>query len=126
MKINSYQEKYKYLKHRIKDKSHGSYALVTYDGHTETIWIANLGKGFSKNKSKYYLEAPVQLYTYDINDETRENFEEYGYIIRGDKAYEINVWQTLPFLSEVIDDLRLISEEECLNWLLEHENKQEN
>lgn len=122
MKINSYQEKYKYLKHRIKDKSHGSYALVTYDGHTETIWIANLGKGFSKNKSRYYLESPVQLYTYNINDETRQAFKEDGYIIRDDKAYEINAWQTPPFLPDKLNEFRLISEEECLNWLLEYKD----
>ena len=122
MKINSCQERYKYLKHRIKNKSCGSFALVTYNGHTETIWIANMGKGFNKNKSRYYLEAPNQLNTYDITDETRKDFEEYNCIIRGNKAYEINSWQTAPFLPKVLDDLKLISEDECLDWLLKHEN----
>jgi len=121
MKINSKEERQKYLEENIGDDI-GSYALVTYDNHIESIWIANMGNSFSDDGKNWYLESPNQLYTSEIDDkQTRSYYNDCGFIIRENKAYEINSWQTAPFLPDVIDDLTLISEKECLNWLIEQD-----
>lgn len=39
-------------------------------------------------------------------------------MIRGKYLYEIDCPQVSPFLPEKIDDLQLINEEECLDYLL--------
>ena len=119
MKINNEQEKQKFLELNIKGI--GSYALVIYDNQTEAIWIANMGKSFTKEDSIWFLEAPCDIieYNFDLNDkEDLEHVKEYGYIIKNGIVYEIDSPQTGPFLPDMLDDLTLISEEYCLDWML--------
>jgi len=118
MKINSREERQKILEDYIGEKI-GAYAVVTYNDHTESIWFANMGKSFSEDGSTWFLEAPNQLYTYNIeNNKDKRYYHRQGLVIRGNKAYEINSWQTAPFLPDVIDDLTFITEDECVDYLL--------
>ena len=73
MEIKNKQEKQKYLELNIKDI--GSYALVTYNDHTEAIWIANMGKSFTKDNN-WFLEAPCEIikYNFDLNDKEDISF----------------------------------------------------
>jgi len=121
MKINNENEKQKLLELNIKGI--GSYALVTYNDHTEAIWIANMGKSFTKENKIWFLEAPCEIieYNFNLNDkEDLEHVKEYVYIIKDGIVYEIDSPQTAPFLPDVLDDLTLISEEYCLDWMLEN------
>lgn len=124
MNFNTSQELQEYLNEVIQDV--GAYALVNHNGITESVWFANMGTTFNQSDSKliWFLEAPNQLYTYPCEDEKSKKFNiELGNIIRDDKAYEIISWQCAPFLNYPIDDLKLISEEECLDYLLKKEGK---
>jgi len=119
MKINNEKEKQKFLELNIKGV--GSYALVTYNNQTEVIWIANIGKSFTKDNNIWFLEAPCEIikYNFDLNDkEDLKHVKEYGYIIKNGTVYEIDSSQTAPFLPDVLDDLTLISKEYCLDWML--------
>ena len=131
MRINSYAERKKFLEDNIKGM--GSYALVTYDNHTESIWITRFANW--DEDGDWFLEAPNDLHRYEFKDNSesiirdfvKEQYEEeyteegVKYIksmIRDGWLYEIDSPQVAPFLPEKLDDLTLISEEECLEWLL--------
>jgi len=134
MKINNENEKQKFLELNIK--SIGSYALVTYNNQTEAIWITRY-QDHCEDGSDWFLESPCGLMRYEFEDssdkEIREFVEEQykeEYIEEGIKyvksmirdgwLYEIYNPQTGPFLPDVLDDLTLISEEYCLEWMLEN------
>lgn len=81
-----------------------------------------MGKSFGKNNKNWYLEAPNQLYSYQVfTDEDRNTFESDGYTIIGDMAYTIESWQVAPFLPDTIEDIVFISERECIEWMLNHD-----
>jgi len=132
MKINNEQELQKYLDCHIKYI--GSYALVTYNNHTEVIWIAK-HSNHREDGRNWYLEAPCNILKYDFRNSNDQDIRKYveeiyeeDYIEEGVKyvksmirdgwLYEIDSPQTAPFLPEVLDDLTLISEEYCLEWML--------
>ena len=121
MEIKNKQEKQKYLDYHIKEKDIGCYALVTYNNYTKAIYLANLGKSNIKGDN-WYLEYPCELREFILNNKKDLKYlKEQGYIIKDDNAYEIDPYQqTAPFLPEVLDDLTLISEEYCLEWMLEN------
>jgi len=131
MKINNKEERYKFLKDNIKGM--GSYALVTYDNHTESIWITRY-ENWDKN-GDWFLEAPNVLHRYEFKDDSEEairefvkkqyeeEYIEYGIdytksMIRDGWLYEIDSPQVAPFLPERLDDLTLVSEQECLDYLI--------
>ena len=145
MKINNREELEQFFENNCKRKS--SYALVTYEGKTTTIYIncyKNLSANIKTGKLEdYYLEAPnclssyrfkgdadafVSEYVNEIYDiEKVERDEAIKYIksmIRGNILYEIDSPQTGPFLPEKIDDIKLITEQECLDWIIENEIKE--
>lgn len=125
MKINNRQELQSFFEKEIPLDMTGSYALVTCNNTTYSIWIANLGKGWGDDKDKiFYMEAPNKLYRYEIKDQKdREVYEIEADIIKGNIAYAIDSPQTGPFLPEVIDDIKLITIEECIEFIL-NENGQ--
>ncbi len=117
MKINNKQEKELFFQQNIKEI--GSYALVTYDNKTEVIWISKFDN-FNYG-GDWFLESPCNLheYQYDLNNINDLNVvKEQGYLIKNDKVYEIDSPQTGPFLPDILDDIVLISEDECLEWIL--------
>lgn len=117
-----------------------SYALVTYNGKTESIHFTkyNFGSG------DWFLESPCELYKLDkVNepiddyckkyvemyiDEIEENAEEFineymkPMIVDG-ILYEIDCPQCSPYLPKEVDNIKLISERECLLWILNNQTK---
>ena len=112
----------------------GTYALVTYNGKTEPTW-------FSKHDFEgkpWFLESPCELYRITEVDKPVEEFakeyidglledgvDEQEYInkyvipmIVDNVLYEIENFQCSPYLSKEVDDIRLISERECLEYML--------
>lgn len=112
----------------------GIYALVTYDNKTEPTYFSkyNFGDG------DWYLESPCCLYqlceiTKPIEEFAKEyvdelleedaNKEEYieqfvKPMIIDNILYEIENFQCLPYLPKEVDDIRIITERECLKYLL--------
>lgn len=134
MKINNKAERQKFLELNIIDS--GSYALVTYDNHTETIWISKYTVGES---GYWFLEAPCELCRYEFKDDSDKAIIEYvkelyekdaieegikytKSMLRDGYLYDIDAPQTAPFLPDKLDDLTLISEQYCLEWMLNQNN----
>lgn len=78
----------------------GTYALVTYDTCTEAIWFSKFP--LMKNGSDWFLESPCQLYEVGL----------------GCPQYEIINYQCAPYLPKYVDKIEIISEEQCLEYLL--------
>lgn len=134
------------LKQYLKDQklSFGTYALVIYEGRTEPTWFANMGTSFNQvgNADDWFLESPCCLYKVaDVGDdidefangymdevvclEEGESEKEYinNYVlpmIVNNVMYEIENFQCAPYLPELVDDIKLMTERECLEWMLEH------
>lgn len=112
----------------------GEYALVTYEGNTTPIY-------FSKYKIKgedWFLESPCELFKITHIDKPIDEFAlEYAESILEKDAnfefyidtyikpmivdyvlYEIENFQCGPFLPKEVDDIKLISERECLLYML--------
>lgn len=121
------------LENNIKD---GTYALVSYNNTIEPTWFTRYD---FKNKP-WFLESPSQLYKIaevkeDIDTfckkymedniclESNESEEEYinkyvkPMIVDG-WLYEIENFQCSPYLPKEVDDIKLISERECLEYML--------
>lgn len=133
------------LKNIHKDKV-GCYALVGYNGTVEATWFSNFCGLIDGNI--FFLESPCELYkAFEVGDSvdkfckeymkgldfldgaTEENTER-DYIenfvkpmIHNGWFYEINNFQTDPYLPKEVDDIKLISERECLMWLLENQKE---
>lgn len=129
MKINSGNELYEYLENldweSKRDHEWSSvYFLITYNGHTEAIYFSNY-KGA-------WLESPCILRGFPLEDnKLREYIEEiyiekswneaYQYESKFQKNnyhYEIDNPQCAPFLPEDIEIVKVMSEKECLEWLI--------
>lgn len=118
----------------------GTYALVTYNNNIEPTWFTKYDFG----NVEWFLESPCCLYKVaDVGNDTNafvrkymdevvsledgESEEDYinNYVlpmIVNNVMYEIENFQCAPYLSEYVDNIKLISERECLEWMLEHKN----
>lgn len=129
--INNREELYSYLDNLDWDSKRDSklssvYFLVTVDGHTEPIHFMHYENA--------YFESPCELHRFSmpeskLDDFVREIYEEDGYedalefektMQRGSWHYEINCHQCFPFFKK-IDNIVIISEKECLDWLITNE-----
>lgn len=108
MKINSFKERYNYLESVMKEMD-SSYFLVTFDSHTEPIYI-NKFKNWDKN-GDWFLEAPCQLMKFQL-------FDEEDNVVNGKYHYEIESFQSVPFLPDKLDNLTMISEKECIDYMI--------
>lgn len=139
MKINNKEELYQFLKLNISEI--GSYALVTYNNETEAIWITRY-ENFNDGDD-WFLESPCELHKHepcqnelkDMSDEQIKNlctlFYEERYsssnlnnvtgMVKGTR-YSIDNPQVAPYLPYELDDLTLISEDYCINWLIKQED----
>lgn len=130
--IRNRKELYQYLNtvdwHSKKDSNMSSvYFLITYNGKTEPIYFMSY--------EGVYFESPCELHKFPMNeceiDEyvkelyTKESFQqalEYEKAMhRGNWHYDIDCPQcAASFLPEKLDDIKMISESECLEWLIKH------
>ena len=142
MKINNKKELDKFLKLNIPEI--GSYALVSYDNKAEAIWITRY-KDFNGGDD-WFLESPCELHKHetsqnelkDMPDEEIRNLckllygESYSSLdlndittcmAKGTCCYSIDNPQVAPYLPCELDDLTLISEDYCIDWLIEKEEE---
>lgn len=112
----------------------GTYALVFHDNKIEPVWFTK----YDFKGEDWFLESPCELYKVmevrDVSDanlieylkellDKDANIEEYineyveSMIVDG-VLYEINNFQCSPYLPEYVDDIKLISERECLEYML--------
>ena len=121
----------------FKNNIEYTYALVTYNNKTEPTWFTkyNLEDG----NGDWFLESPCELYRvmfatepidefankyaelYELED--GETYEDIAnkyvkpMIING-VLYSIENFQCAPYLPSEVDEIKLISEKECLEFLL--------
>lgn len=115
----------------------GTYALVTYNGKTETTWFTKYDN-WGEDGHTWFLESPCTLYRITEVDKPVEEFakeyieglledgvDEQEYInkwvipmIVDNVLYEIENFQCSPYLPKEVDDIKLISERECLEYML--------
>lgn len=134
MKINSKQERYRYLESVIGNEM-GAYFLVTYENHTEPIWITKYSNWDADGD--WFLEAPCICRRYEFKDTSEKAIRKYAeelyesnYIEEGIKytksmikdgwLYDIDCPQVSPFLPDVLDNLTVISEQECLDYMIKN------
>lgn len=134
------------LKEFLKEnvKGIGCYALVTYNGVTEATWFTP----YEFNKEKWFLESPCALYKICEVDKPIDEFcNEYvencleltkdtnikDYIndfvkpmIADGCFYEIENFQTEPYLPSEVDNIEIISERQCLEWMLNRKKEKQN
>lgn len=132
------QELYEWLNNQNSDLKKDTelssvYYLVTYyDGITEHPITAPL---YFMHYDGSYFESPCALSYQEI--ETEADLKQYVkdlYISsawkkgldyektmwKQGKLYEIHTLQVIPFIEDVID-IKMISEKECLEWMLSHD-----
>lgn len=135
MQIKSREELYEYLNHMDweakKDTPWSSvFFLVRYNDCEEPIY-------FEKYEDVYF-ERPCALTGFRMPIEELEGYVKYLYLPEDfekacayestmqleDMHYEIHNPQTSPFLPEEFEILEVLSETECLYWLLEHNEEE--
>lgn len=108
--IKGEKEKQEYFEELIKGT--GAYFNVKYpDGENEFIWVKKF-ENWNEDGSHWYLESPNQLMKYpnitsqdlepyydEEDDETYESPFVHCYL-KDETAYEIESWQTSPYLPE--------------------------
>lgn len=125
----------------LKNNVDYTYALVRYNNKIDPIYFT---KYTNEDNSIWYLESPCELYKIIKVNEPIDDFckeyveqcielgsdenEEYyinqfikPMIING-WLYEIENFQCEPFLPAEVDNIKLISERECLEYMLNMKN----
>jgi hypothetical protein len=130
--------------HFLLENSSGksSYAIVKYGNKEHAVFFANhhsmdYGEGFIEEPCylhKIYfgqdLDKFCRHYAEDAigphNKEAIDKFIEERVLpyIRKDAFCLIDTPSVEPFLPDEIEEIKLISKSECIDWLLEHENIQ--
>ena len=117
----------------------GTYALVTHNGITEPTWFTRYTY---REDGDWFLESPCTLYEItNVNESIDEFCKRYmeemieledgesinDYIEKFVKPmivdnvfYEIENFQVSPCLPKEVDDIKLITERECLEYMLNH------
>ena len=115
----------------------GTYALVTYNGKIEATWFSKYAE-WGEDRHTWFLESPCGLYKVaDVDKSIDEFAKEYieGLLEKGtdeqeyinkwvlpmivdNVLYEIENFQCAPYLPKEVDDIKLINERECLEYLL--------
>lgn len=125
----------KFLLENVKGR--GTYALVSYDNKIEPTWFTryNFGNGDWFLESLCTLrvitssiDTPIDEFCKEYVSEFLEisedcNIDEYikkhiKPMIIDNCLYEIDNLQYDPYLPKEVDDIKLITEEECLRYLL--------
>ena len=133
VEINSREELYKWLSeidtsHKKETSLSSVYHLIEFNKHIEPMYFMHYNGA--------YFESPCMLRWYNIKDSELENYVRDMYeqdafkealefektMQRGDKHYEIDNPQCSPFLPDKIKILDILSESECLDWLIKNSN----
>ena len=123
----------------IKNVKSMQYAIVEYDGHIEAVYFVQ----HSHNGNPWFLESPcnpckeyeftkdenIEEWCLSVADELlepdvdrKEYYEQYMKpLIVGNVLYDIYCPQVAPYLPKEVDDIILITERECLLYLLDIE-----
>lgn len=124
----------KFLKEQ--DIKVGTYAIIHYGNNIETVYFSK----YHMNEKCWFLESPCELRKIcDINQEKdfikyymqtiilENGVKEADYIkefinpmIIDGVFYEIENYQCAPYLPSEVDKIRLITERECLLYMLQH------
>lgn len=126
--------------HFLKENSSGksTYAIVKYSGKEEAIFFANhhsmdYGEGFieepcylheiyfGKNLDKFcqhYAENAIG----SVDNERKQEYIKTKILpyIKKDVFYLIETPSVEPYLPEQLDEIKLISDLECIDWLLKN------
>lgn len=133
MIVHSREELYNFLRtqdfnqKRITSLS-SVYFLIKYDDKEYPVYFFPF--------EDVYFESPCELHQYEMTKEELIEYVKYQYIeeafeesleyektlYRDGILYDIDCPQTGPFLPDKFS-IKMISEVECLNWLLEYRNK---
>lgn len=129
VKFTSREQLYKWL--RETDTSHKKthelssvYYMIRFNGHTEPMHFMHY--------NGVYFESPCMLRSYNIPESELDNYVKELYIPeyveeameyektmqKGDIHYEIDNPQCSPFLPSEFSILDILSEQECLEWLI--------
>lgn len=112
----------------------GTYTLVTYNNKTEPTWFTK----YNYENKFWFLESPCQLYkVMELKEPVDEQLKEYvsefldkdvdidKYIneyvkpmIVNNVLFDIENFQCSPYLPKYAEDIKLISERECLEYML--------
>ena len=120
----------------IKNAESMQYALVEYDGHIEAVYFVQ----HSHNGNPWFMESPcnpckeheftdnenIEEWCLSVADELlepdvdrKEYYEQYMKpLIIGNVFYDIDCPQVEPYLPKEVDDIILITERECLLFLV--------
>ena len=131
VEINNREELYKWLSgvdtsHKKETSLSSVYYLVEFNKHIEPMYFMHYNGA--------YFESPCMLREYNMNSIELEDYIKGLYeaehfdealeyektLQRGDKHYEIDNPQCSPFLPKEIKILDILSESECLDWLLKN------
>lgn len=129
----------------IGNEDIGCYALVSYNGKTEATWFS-IFYDLNKKGDVLVVESPCELNKVcavgedidafcseyiksivDLNEGATESKSELDYIENFIKPmivdgffYIIEAFQVVPYLPYEVDDIKIVSEKECLDWLLDN------
>lgn len=128
-----------FLLKNIKDGEIGCYALITYNNRTEATWFTKYYSDI--DNQPWFLESPCELYKICKVDKPIEDFcktymdecieleegesvqdyieEHVKPMIVNSYFYEIENFQVAPYLPKEVDDIKIITERECLEWMLD-------
>lgn len=122
--------------HKFDD--YGIYALVTYNDNTVPVYFA---KHYDTNNRIWFWESCVDLLKYKIDrpmddfcdlhatifyeccdeEEKQKIIDEYiKPMIIGEYLYETEAYQQTPFLPKEVDNIKIVSERECVEWMIEN------
>lgn len=125
--------------HKFDD--YGIYVLVTYDDNTVPIYFA---KHYDTNNRIWFWESCVDLLKYKIDrpiddfcdlhatifykccdkEEKQKIIDKYiKPMIIGEYLYETEAYQQIPFLPKEVDDIKIVTERECVEWITENEEE---
>lgn len=132
IKLNSKNELYEFLNNvdwnSKKDHDWSSvYFLISFNNYTEMIYFANY--------NGTWFESPCSLRGFPLQDNELKKYveeiyskkywnEAYQYeqiFQKNNIHYEIDSPQCFPFLPENIEIIQIMSEKDCLNWLIKEE-----
>lgn len=132
MLLHSKKELYQYLDNadwnlKKENKLADVYFLIKFEQHIEPIYFTQF--------EDVYFESPCDLKRFPLEENELSEYvkemygaDEFEMALEYEKLlqregwhYEIMCWQCSPFLPEEIEVIDMISESECLDWLLKHE-----
>lgn len=133
IELHTKQELYDYLDNfcfeSVRDTNLSSvYFLIEFDNHVEPIYFRRF--------EDCWFASPCGLFEFPLNDDNVMEFvkamydedsleEAYEFektMQRNGHHYEIDCPQCFPFLPDSIKILDVLSDSECLDWLLEKRN----